>query len=188
MNNIALDLGFIKIHWYSLTMLTAIIVGSLIFYKQSKEEELNNNFLENMIFYTIIFGILGARIYYVIFNLNYYLDNIKEIFMIWHGGLAIHGALIGGVLTIIYHCKKYKVNILKILDMAAPAVIIAQAIGRWGNFFNKEAHGMATTISTLKNLHIPNFIIKGMNIDGIYYHPTFYYEFLWNILGFIILI
>lgn len=108
--------------------------------------------------------------------------------MVWHGGLAIHGGLIGGSIALIYKCRKEKISFLKIMDMAAPAVIIAQAIGRWGNFFNSEAHGPATTLNALQSLYIPDFIIKGMKINGTYFHPTFYYECIWNIIGFIILI
>ena len=188
MNNIALDLGIIKIHWYSLTMLTAMVVGGILFINECKKKSINKEIIENMLFYTIIFGILGARIYYVIFNLSYYLSNPIEIIEIWNGGLAIHGGLIGGVLTILYHCKKHNISFLSILDNASFPVIISQAIGRWGNFFNQEAHGPVTTFATLKSLYIPDFIIKGMKIGGLYYHPTFYYECIWNILGFIVLI
>ena len=138
--------------------------------------------------YQIIFGIIGARIYYVIFNFSYYSNNLLEIFAIWNGGLAIHGGIIAGVLTVLFFAKKYHLNFLKLLDMAAPSLILAQAIGRWGNFFNGEAHGIATTYTELKNLLIPEFVIDGMNIGGVYYLPTFYFESLWCLLGFIILL
>ena len=111
-----------------------------------------------------------------------------EILKTWNGGLAIHGAILGGVLWIIYYCRKKKVNFFKITDMVVISLIIAQAIGRWGNFFNKEAHGIVTTASHLKKLLIPNFIISGMYINGNYYHPTFLYEMLWNLLGFALLL
>ena len=143
----------------------------------------------NLTFWTVLFGLLGARLYYVLFNWSLYSHDILSIFKFWEGGLAIHGGILFGIITIYLYCKKKNVNFLKILDIAAPALFIAQAIGRWGNFFNSEAHGYATTLTVLKNHKIiPDFIINGMNINGIYYEPTFYYESLWCILGFIALL
>jgi len=188
MNPIFLDLGIFKIYWYSITMLTAILVGSFLFYKEAKRQKLKSEFLDNLVFYAIICGISGARLYYVLFNLSYYLKNPIEIIEVWNGGLAIHGAIIGGGIWIVYYCMKNKINPLRILDITAISVIIAQAIGRWGNFFNGEAHGVITTKKALENMFIPNFIIDGMYINGNYYIPTFYMEFLWNVLGFIILL
>lgn len=188
MNPIALELGPISIYWYSITMFLAILVGSFIFIKSAKKKGYNEKYLSDLVFYGAIFGIIGARIYYVIFNLGYYLSNPLQIIAIWNGGLAIHGAIIGGGIWFIYYSKKHKKNFLKIFDLAAPALILAQAIGRWGNFFNQEAHGPEVARETLENMHIPEFIINGMNIDNKYYHPTFLYESIWNILGFILLI
>ena len=188
MNPIALDLGIIQIHWYSLTMLLAMLVGGLLFYKTMIKEKISEEKITDLIFYTLIWAIIGARLYYVFFNITYYIKNPLEIIEIWNGGLAIHGGILAGGLYIIRFAKKNKLNFLKIFDIASPSLIIAQAIGRWGNFFNQEAHGPVTTIKTLKDLLIPNFIIKGMKINNNYYHPTFYYECLWNLLGFIILI
>lgn len=188
MNPIAIDLGIIQIHWYSITMLTAILLGAYLFIKEAKKNNLNEEYVNNLLFYGIIFGILGARLYYVLFNLDYYLQRPIEILEIWNGGLAIHGSLIAGGIWFIYYSKKNNVNPLKVLDMAAPYVILGQAIGRWGNFFNGEAHGLVTTRLALEKLYIPKFVIEGMNINGFYYVPTFYYEFLWNLLGFIVLI
>ena len=188
MNPILIDFGPIQIYWYSVIMLFSILIASFIIIMRAKEENYGKEFISNLIFYCIIFGIIGARLYYVIFNLNYYLNKPLEIIAVWNGGLAIHGAIAGGLLCLIYHCKKYKKSILKMTDLAAPAIIIAQAVGRWGNFFNGEAHGPKTTKEILQKLHIPRFVINGMHIEGSYYHPTFLYESLWNILGFIILI
>lgn len=188
MNPIALELGPISIYWYSITMFLAILTGSFIFIKSAKKKGYNEKFLSDLVFYGAIFGIIGARIYYVIFNLGYYLANPLQIIAIWNGGLAIHGAIIGGGAWFIYYSKKHKKNFLKIFDLAAPALILAQAIGRWGNFFNSEAHGSEVARETLENMHIPEFIINGMNIDNKYYHPTFLYESIWNFLGFILLI
>ena len=154
---------------------------------EAKRFKIGSDFIMNLSFYTIIFGIIGARAYYVLFNFESYKDNIVDIFKIWNGGLAIHGGLIAGLITLIIYCKNHDVRPLKMLSMSAPSVIIAQAIGRWGNFFNSEAHGAATTVAKLKSALVPNFVIKGMNIGGFYYQPTFYYESIWCILGFILL-
>lgn len=188
MNPIFLDFGKIQIYWYSITMMIAILVGTIIFFKEAKKQKYSDEFITDLLFYTIIFGIIGARLYYVLFNFKYYMQNPIEILQIWNGGLAIHGALIGGGLCLLYYSFKNKINPLKIFDIASIPLIIAQAIGRWGNFFNSEAHGVITTRLALEKQFIPNFIIKGMYINGNYYLPTFYYEFLWNLLGFFVLI
>lgn len=188
MNPVLIELGPISIYWYSVTMLIAILTGSYLFIKQATKQGYEEKFITNLVFYGAILGILGARIYYVLFNLDYYLQDPIQIIEIYNGGLAIHGAIITGIIWFIYYSKKHKKNYLKLLDLAAPSLIIAQAIGRWGNFFNQEAHGPEVARETLENLNIPNFIINGMNIDGKYYHPTFYYESIWNTLGFILLI
>ena len=142
----------------------------------------------NLCFWTVIFAFIGSRLYYVIFNWSYYQNNLLEILQVWKGGLAIHGAILFGLITIICYTKKYQVRTLKFTDIIAPSLILGQAIGRWGNFFNGEAHGAATTLEALQKLRLPEFIIKGMNIDGAYYVPSFFYESLWCLLGFIALL
>ena len=191
MNPIAIDLGFIQIYWYSLTMLLGVILGSTFAYYEIKRLKADKEYFFNMVFYAIIFAFLGARLYYVIFNLDYYLANLSEIPAIWHGGLAIHGGIIGGALTIIIYSLKHKKNwndIFKYLDVSAISILIGQIIGRWGNFFNQEAHGGVTTRMFLEKLHIPEFVINGMTINGIVYHPTFLYESFFNLIGLIILL
>ncbi len=178
----------IEVHWYSVLILIGIIIGLILLEREAKKFKYPKDLIFNICFWTIIFGIIGARLYYVIFNFSYYQNDLLEIFAIWNGGLAIHGGIIAGVLTVIFFAKKYHLNFLKLLDMAAPSLILAQAIGRWGNFFNGEAHGIATTYAELKSLFVPEFVIKGMNIGGVYYLPTFYFESLWCLLGFIVLI
>jgi phosphatidylglycerol---prolipoprotein diacylglyceryl transferase len=107
---------------------------------------------------------------------------------IWNGGIAIHGALIGAVLTAYFFTKKRNISFWKLADIAAPSIILGQAIGRWGNFMNQEAHGGEVTRVFLENLHLPEFIINQMYINGAYYHPTFLYESVWDFLGFLVLI
>ena len=140
-----------------------------------------------MVFWTLIFGLIGARLYYVIFDWSYYSVNISEIWKVWNGGLAIHGGIIAGLLTILIYTKKYNLRVTRYLDFIVVGLIIGQSIGRWGNFFNSEAHGLATSLEHLQNLHIPEFIIDGMKINGVYYTPTFLYESIACLIGFIVL-
>ena len=188
MNPVAFQIGNFEIKWYSIMLLIAVIVGVGLLLKEGKKFNYPKDFLFNMCFWALIFGFIGARIYYVLFNWGTYASDPVSIFKIWEGGLAIHGGLIAGFITILVYCRKYNVRLAKITDIAVPGIILAQAIGRWGNFFNGEAHGSVVLRSTLESFHIPEFIIEGMNINGVYYHPTFLYESLWCLLGFIVLI
>lgn len=188
MERVALDLGIIQIYWYSIFIFLGILTAITFISLEAKKRDIDKEFLTNLEFYTIIVGIIGARIYYCLFNLSYYISNPIEVLQIWNGGLAIHGGIIFGGLFVIFYCKKYKVELLKILDIIVVGVIIGQAIGRWGNYFNGEAYGAVTTLSNLRGLHLPEFIIKGMYIFGEYRQPTFLYESIFNLIGFIILI
>ena len=183
-----IDLGIISIHWYSILLFIAILIGSNLAIKEAKKHGFEEDFMVNLLFLTVIIGIVGARIYYVIFNFDYYQNNLLEIFKVWNGGLAIHGGIIAGLITIAIICYKKKINLLKILDYLVVGLIIAQAIGRWGNFFNGEAHGAITSLNYLESLHLPKFIIEGMYINGNYYIPTFLYESVWCFIGFIIML
>ena len=189
MNPVIFNLGNIEIRWYSVLILVGVLIGLLLAFLEGKRKGIDKDTIFDLAFYTVLFGILGARIYYCIFNYQIYKNDLLEIFKVWNGGLAIHGGIIAGIITIIIFAKIKKIKPLLLTDIVAPSLILAQAIGRWGNFFNSEAHGPATSFAFLESLNIiPKFIIKGMRIDGIYYHPTFYYESLWCLLGFIILI
>ena len=188
MEKIALDLGTIQIYWYSIFIFLGMLSACFIIYKESKKRRIKEEFLINLTFYTIIIGIIGARLYYILFNLPYYLNNPIEILEIWNGGLAIHGGIIAGLLFIIYYCKKHKVNVWQMLDIIVVGLIIAQAIGRWGNFFNSEAYGSITTEGNLKSLGIPDFVINGMYILGEYRQPTFFYESVWCLIGFVVML
>ena len=191
MERVALDLGFIQIYWYSIMILLGVIGGASLAYFEVRRLKIDKEYFFNMIFYAIIFAFLGARIYYVVFNLDYYLSNLFEIIAVWNGGLAIHGGIIGGALTIILYSLKHKKKtneILKYMDISSLGILVGQIVGRWGNFFNSEAHGGATSIKFLQSIHVPNFIIKGMTINGVVYHPTFLYESVLNLIGLIILL
>lgn len=188
MNPELINLFGLSIRWYSVLILIGAALGIFILKKEAQRFGMNWDFVFNLSFWTLIFGIIGARIYFVIFHWSEYSSDLLEIFKVWNGGLAIHGGLIAGAITAFFYCKKNKANTLKVIDMALPSVILAQAIGRWGNFFNGEAHGIATSLAKLQSLHIPRFIIDGMYIDGVYYHPTFLYESIWCLIGFVILL
>ncbi len=188
MSRIALDLGFIQIYWYTLFILLAVLVGCTVIYLEVRKQKFNVDFFINLLFYSILFGLIGARLYYVLFNLDYYLKYPIEIFEVWNGGLAIHGGIFAGLLFIIIYTHRYKVKTLKVLDMVTPGLLIGQAIGRWGNFFNQEAFGAITTKEAIEKLGVPEAIVEGMKIDGFYRQPTFLYESIWNFFGFLILL
>lgn len=188
MDKYVFSIGSFQVKWYSFLLIIAVFIAILMVMKEAKRYKYPPNFIFNMAFWTIIFGIIGARIWYVLFNFDLYKSNIIDIFKIWEGGLAIHGGIIFGIITIIFYCKKYHVRPIRMFDFIVPALALAQAIGRWGNFFNQEAHGAVTTLAHLKELHIPDFIIEGMQINGNYYTPTFLYESLWCLIGCFILL
>lgn len=188
MNPVIFSIYGVEIRWYSVLLLIAIILALVLFIKEGKRFNIPKDFTFNLAFWVIIIGILSARLYYCIFNFSLYKDNLLDIFKIWEGGLAIHGGIIGGFITLLIYTKRYNVDTYKITDMAVVPLLLAQAIGRWGNFFNSEAHGAATTYYHLKELHIPEKIIEGMKIGNVYYHPTFFYESIYCLIGFFILL
>ena len=185
---IAIALGPLQVHWYGVIIGLAIILALYIAVRETEKRGLDKDVFMDLMLWAIPIAILSARLYYVIFEWNYYSQNPGEIIAIWNGGLAIHGALIGGVITAIVFTKKKQVSFWQLVDIAAPSIILGQAIGRWGNFINQEAHGGEVTRAFLENLQLPEFIINQMYINGAYYHPTFLYESIWNFIGFILLI
>lgn len=188
MNPYVFKIGEFGIKYYSLFIMIGVILVTLFMIKEAKKFGIKKDFIINLIFWACIFGFIGARLYFVAFQWDYYSTHLSEIYKVWNGGLAIHGGILFGTLAIIIYCKKYKVSPLLMLDIAVPYLLIAQALGRWGNFFNGEAYGPATTLGHLKNLFIPDFVINGMLIDGVYHIPTFYYESIWCILGAIVIL
>lgn len=188
MDRVALDLGFIQIYWYSIFIFLGILSACIVIFKEAKRRQIDEDFLVNLVFNVIIFGIIGARLYYVIFNLPYYLKNPIEILEVWNGGLAIHGGLLAGLITLIIYCKKNHVSPIRMTDIVVVGIILAQAIGRWGNFFNSEAYGAITTLEALQSQGIPQFVIDGMYIMGEYRQPTFFYESMWCLFGFLAMI
>jgi phosphatidylglycerol---prolipoprotein diacylglyceryl transferase len=188
LNRMAFEIGPIHVYWYGIIIVTGLLLGYLLATSESKKHGLNKEIFADLLIWAIPISIISARIYYVLFKWDYYKENLGEIFAIWQGGIAIHGALIGAVITAIIFTKKRGISFWRLADIAAPSIILGQAIGRWGNFMNQEAHGGEVTRSFLENLYLPEFIINQMYIDGVYYHPTFLYESSWSILGFIVLL
>lgn len=189
MDRIFIDLGFVSISWYAFLIVSGMLICLLIALKELKKHDIDLEIFYDYIFYMLLFGIIGARLWYVIFDLELYVNNPLSIFAIWNGGLAIHGGITAGVLVSLYFYKKKQIQILMYLDVLVPGFLIGQSIGRWGNFVNQEAHGPATTQDFLANtLHLPSFIVSGMLIDGTYYQPTFLYESIWNFIGFLLVI
>ncbi|MBS7530726.1 prolipoprotein diacylglyceryl transferase [Hazenella sp. IB182353] len=185
---VALSLGPISIHWYGIIMGTAAMLGLWLAMREGERRGLEKDLFLDMMIWVIPAAILGARLYYVAFEWSYYAEHPADIIAIWKGGLAIHGGLIGAFIAGAFFVRKYKVPYLVLADIVAPSIIIGQAIGRWGNFMNQEAHGGVVSRSFLEGLHLPNWIIEQMNIQGVYYHPTFLYESLWSLIGFALLI
>lgn len=216
-NPIALQLGPFSIHWYGVLIGLGIFTALYLGIREGKKHGIQaENFLD-LVLYGVPAGIIGGRIYYVIFEWGYYSQNPLDIIAIWKGGLAIHGVLIASVITLILFCRARGLHFWRMTDIVAPSIIVAQAIGRWGNFMNQEAHGGVVTRDFLVNLRIPEFVINNMyfysaepvKVDygsfwnfitlnpisqqaltpgSYYHHPTFLYESLWNILGFVVLI
>ncbi|MCE3355899.1 prolipoprotein diacylglyceryl transferase [Staphylococcus aureus] len=185
---VAFNLGPLSVRWYGIIIAVGILLGYFVAQRALVKAGLHKDTLVDIIFYSALFGFIAARIYFVIFQWPYYAENPSEIIKIWHGGIAIHGGLIGGFIAGVIVCKVKNLNPFQIGDIVAPSIILAQGIGRWGNFMNHETHGGPVSRAFLEQLHLPNFIIENMYINGQYYHPTFLYESIWDVAGFIILV
>ena len=147
----------IEIAYYGVIIALAMLMGALVAYREAKKTGQKVDDYVDFTLYTLIAAIIGARIYYVIFNYSVFKGDFLSIFKIWEGGLAIYGAEISSIIFIIYYCKKKNKDIYLTLDTIVPYLILGQAMGRWGNFINKEAHGAITTYEHLKELHIPEW-------------------------------
>ena len=185
---VAISFGPIEIYWYGIIIALAMLLGISLATKEAQKMGLEEDTMTDMALWAIPIGFFGARLYYVLFKWEYYLQNPNEIIAIWNGGIAIYGGLIAGGLAVYWFARRKKMTLTLLLDILAPSVLLAQSIGRWGNFINQEAHGGPVTRQFLENLYLPEFIINQMNINGTYYHPTFLYESLWSLVGFALLL
>ena len=181
---VAIQLGPISIRWYAIFIVSGLLLAVYLAMKEAPRRKIIPDDILDFILIAFPLAIIGARVYYVIFDWSYYASQpFSEVFAIWNGGLAIYGGLITGAIVLFVFSYYRAINPLDFLDVAAPGVMIAQAIGRWGNFINQEAYG-----KIVDNLnYLPSFIKNQMYIDGSYRVPTFLYESLWNLLGFIII-
>lgn len=182
---IAVNIGPFHIHWYGIIIATAFVTGLSVASKIAEKQGLSKEHIINMAGYLLLGAMLGARIYYVLFNWNYYSQNLQEIFMLWYGGISIHGALIGGLITGIIYTKLNRLPLLKYADVLSYGLILGQAIGRWGNFFNSEAFGSPTNLPW--KLYIPPESRPEIFKNYSFFHPTFLYESLWDLAVFFLL-
>ncbi len=188
MDPVLVDLVYVKIYWYSIIILLAFLIGGYVALREAKKFDIEEDDFINFVFFLVPISLIGARLYYITFHWEHYSENLLEILKIWQGGLAIHGGIIFGLLWVFIFTRMNKINFPRFLDIIAPSLLLGQAIGRWGNFFNQEAYGPSTTVEYLQSIYVPSFIIDGMHIGGTYYHPTFFYEFVWCLIGFFVLI
>lgn len=184
---IAFHIGSLPIHYYGIIIAFAILVGVYVtrFIAKKYYPEINPDVIYDIYPIVIIGAVLGARIYYCILSYEYYTKNPLEILQLWQGGLSIHGAILGGLVAGIIYAKKHKLPILKLCDIFTYGLILGQAIGRWGNFFNSEAFG-APTQNFLK-LYIPVYKRPLDYMQYSYFHPTFLYESILDVCIFLIL-
>lgn len=191
LDRVFIQIGSLSIYWYGVIIATGVFLGLYIAQKEADRFQLKKDTILDLIIIAVPISILFARIYYVTFEWSQYKTGPWwKVFAVWEGGIAIHGALIGAVLTAVIYCRVKKISFFKIVDILVPSLILGQAIGRWGNFMNQEAHGGPMSQAAYNNFHqyLPDFIMNQMCIDGTMYYPTFLYESFWNILVLITLL
>lgn len=187
-----IEIGKLQIRFYALCILFGMLIAVILGLREAKKLGINPDDILTGGIIGIVLGIIGARIYYVIFAWSEFSSHPVDVFAIWEGGLAIHGGIIVAFVFALIYCKKKKINYLMVIDMVVIGLLIGQTCGRWGNFFNREAHGGETTRAFLESLRLPTFIVNQMYINEgggyTYYHPTFLYESLWNFVAIIVLL
>lgn len=174
-NPVAFTIFGIDIMWYGILICIGMLLATFITYKRAPRHGIESDKVLDYVLVCIPAGIIGARLYYVVFNWNYYAGDFHRIIDIRSGGLAIHGGLLFGLGAAVILCFIWKIRPLNVLDLVIPSVALAQSIGRWGNYFNSEAHGGPTDLPW------------AVMIDGVPCHPTFLYESIWCLLLFIFL-
>lgn len=164
MDPVAFKIFGIEVMWYGVLISLAVIIGTVLALRETKRQGVDENDFIDLLLYAIPIAIVGARLYYVIFNWNYYKDDLVQILNFRGGGLAIHGALISAVIVAVIFTRKRHIDFWKMADIAAPSIVLGQAIGRWGNYINQEAYGTPTDLPW------------GIMVNGVKVHPTFLYE------------
>jgi|SRR5690625_2557833 len=176
MNPVAFEIFGISIRWYGILISMGVLIGGIIALNEAKRKGIDEEIILDLLIFAIPAAIIGARLYYVAFSWDQYKDNPITALNFRNGGLAIHGAIIAAIIVGVIFCRVRKQNFWLIADIAAPSLILGQAIGRWGNYINQEAYGRPTDLPW------------GIMVDGVKVHPTFLYESLWNFLVFFFLI
>lgn len=192
MNNVAFNIFGKDIYWYGIIIAVGLIMGVLIALYEAKRKGYRSELVLDFILLAVPLCIICARLYYVIFQWQNYAGDPIKILYIWEGGLAIYGGVIGGVIAAVIFYYWRRISIGEMMDIAAPGLIIGQAIGRWGNFMNQEAFGSAVTNTSHQWFPYAVYIDPGKTIDGVFYasgwyHATFFYESMWNLLVFAVL-
>lgn len=177
-----IELGPLTIRWYGLLIASAVLIGVSLSQYLAKQRNVDPNLLGDLAIWLVIGAIPAARLYYVLFEWEQYSQHPDQIIAIWNGGIAIHGAILGGTLAAIIFARIQKVSVWQLADLVAPSLILGQAIGRWGNFFNSEAFGDPTNLPW--KLYIPPQRRPASFQNFEYFHPTFLYESLWNLMVF----
>ncbi len=176
----AFTIGSLHVRWYGILIASAVLIGIQLSRFLAKRRRVDPDLMSDLILWLIISAIPSARLYYVLFQWRDYAANPGEILQIWRGGIAIHGAILGGAVATFLFSRFKKVSFWQVADLVAPSLILGQAIGRWGNFFNSEAFGSPTDLPW--KLFIP-LSRRPVGYETIaYYHPTFLYESLWNLM------
>lgn len=176
MNPVAFKIFGIEVMWYGILIAIGVILGTILALREAERIGVGEDNLIDLLLFAIPLAVIGARIYYVVFTWDYYKENLKEIFHFRGGGLAIHGAIIAGIIVAVIFSRKRDIDFWKITDACAPSLALGQAIGRWGNYINQEAYGTPTDLPW------------GIIVDGVRVHPTFLYESIGDFLIFLFLI
>jgi phosphatidylglycerol:prolipoprotein diacylglycerol transferase len=183
---IVVKLGPIVIRWYGLLIAWAVLLGVSLSQYLAKRRYVNPDLISDLSIWLVIGAIPAARLYYVLFEWSEYSQHPERIIAIWQGGIAIHGAIIGGIIAALIFARLNKISFWQLTDLVAPSLILGQAIGRWGNFFNSEAFGSPTDLPW--KLYIPPDHRPVDLVNFEYFHPTFLYESLWNLMVFALLL
>ncbi|RPF54384.1 prolipoprotein diacylglyceryl transferase [Aquisalibacillus elongatus] len=188
-SRVFIELGPFPVYWYGFLIMLGAVIALIVAQREGNRLGLHKDFFIDLLVFAIPAAIIGARLYYVIFQWENY-NSFGDIIDIREGGLAIHGALIASVLVAYIYAKKKNVSFWKVADIAAPSILIGQMLGRWGNFMNQEAYGGPVSEAAYQNVlqYVPDWIMNQMCVDGVYHHPTFLYESLWSMLGIVLLL
>lgn len=195
---VAFRLGPLAVHWYGIIIVTSVLVAAYIANLEAKRRGQDPDHVWNALLLCLVLGIIGARLYHVfssprggMVGWDYYRKNPLAILQVWHGGLAIYGAVAGGLLGVYIYARLNKLSFLQWVDIGTPGLTLAQAIGRWGNFINQELYGYPTSlpwgITIAPSYRIPPYDDLTVYPASTRFHPTFLYESLWNLLGFLLL-